>query len=243
MNRTIKRGVRKLQRAFVFKDEDGAETGIGTLIVFIAMVLVAAVAATVLIHTAGQLQQQAQSTGSTTTQQVSTGVIVQSVAGFDYNTADPEAGNVSWIAIYVTLNSGSGPVDLGNATLALNYKGTSADLRYNTAGTNFLNASSNSGYSNIAALDNNKAFVSKNMSATNFGIVVISNPTGSVTSTHPVLSSGSEVALLVNVTNTFGAGFQQGRQVTGSLTPEVGAPGVIQFTTPVAFTSGVIQLQ
>ena len=241
MNRTIKRGVKKLQRAFVFKDEDGAETGIGTLIVFIAMVLVAAVAATVLIHTAGQLQQQAQSTGSTTTQQVSTGVIVQSVAGFDYNSTDPEAGNVSWMAIYVTLNSGSGPVDLGNATLTLDYKGTSAVLKYNTSGSNFDAGVSNAGYSNLASLNTNSDF--KTMKGTNFGIVVISNPTSSLTSSHPVLSSGSEVALLVNVTGTFGQGFQQGREVQGSLSPEVGAPGVIQFTTPVAYTSGVIQLQ
>jgi len=64
------------------KDEDQAMVGIGTLIIFIAMVLIAAVASSVLITTSETLQSRAKSVGTQTIREVSAGVSIESITGY-----------------------------------------------------------------------------------------------------------------------------------------------------------------
>ena len=56
-----------------------AAIGIGAMIVFIALILVAAVAAAVIIQTAEKLQQNAQTTGEDTTDMMASKITVKSV--------------------------------------------------------------------------------------------------------------------------------------------------------------------
>ncbi|MEA3201675.1 MAG: archaeal flagellin FlaB, partial [Thermoplasmata archaeon] len=86
-----------------------AEVGVGTLIVFIAMVLVAAVAAAVLINTTGTLQQRAQSTGKEATQEVSSNLKVTNVYG---TRNDTTTSKIDLINIDLELSAGAVPVDL-----------------------------------------------------------------------------------------------------------------------------------
>jgi flagellin FlaB len=66
---------------FINNEDERGQVGIGTLIVFIAMVLVAAIAAGVLINTAGFLQTQAEETGQDSTDQVSNNINVIGTVG------------------------------------------------------------------------------------------------------------------------------------------------------------------
>jgi len=92
----------------MFKDNDRGQVGIGTLIVFIAMVLVAAIAAGVLINTAGLLQSQAEATGEESAEQVTDRVVVQSVSG------DVDSGNseLDGINVVVRRSPGAGDISL-----------------------------------------------------------------------------------------------------------------------------------
>lgn len=96
------------------KDNHG-DMGIGTMILFIAMVLVAAVAAALLISTAGDLNQQAQETGRLAQQEVSSGFNVVEVFGVDGGTDD----DIDDLYLKVKLNAGSQKVDMSNVVIEI----------------------------------------------------------------------------------------------------------------------------
>jgi flagellin FlaB len=106
-----------------FKSCVKGETGIGTLIIFIAIVLVAAIAASVLLGTAGSLQQKALTTGKQTQQEVASGIQVIQVTA--QNGMD---GTVENFELLVKLSAGSDPLAINDTTITFDTKNTSQTL-------------------------------------------------------------------------------------------------------------------
>lgn len=92
------------------KNDKRAEMGVGTMIIFIAMVLVAAVAASVLISTANTVREQAQSTGEQAIKNVASGFVVQDVVG------QVGSGNLNITEVYcfIRLAAGSPEINMDN---------------------------------------------------------------------------------------------------------------------------------
>ena len=108
---------------------DRAEVGVGTLIVFIAMVLVAAVAAAVIIGTSGTLQQRAQTTGKEATHEVSSNIKVLGVQG----TRNDTSSNIYTVKLHLTLSAGATDIDLDD--VVLRYADGSTVRNYKSTGT------------------------------------------------------------------------------------------------------------
>ena len=100
------------------KRNDRGQVGIGTLIVFIALVLVAAIAAGVLINTAGFLQTQAEQTGEDSSDQVSNNINVIGQTGEVDNATN---GEINRSRLIVQRAPGSSDIDL--TELSIQYVG------------------------------------------------------------------------------------------------------------------------
>nr|P27803.1 RecName: Full=Flagellin B1; Flags: Precursor [Methanococcus voltae]AAA73074.1 flagellin [Methanococcus voltae] len=205
-------------------------SGIGTLIVFIAMVLVAAVAASVLINTSGFLQQKASTTGKESTEQVASGLQVTGVTGV--NSTDSE--NITHIVAYITPKAGSSAIDLSQAKLFVTYNGVSAVLKANESAID-----GTSGTPDVLS-----ATLLSNTSATEYQVVSLQDFDGSVAK-NQVINKGDLVAIRISTGQVFSStkGIPTRAHVSGKLQPEFGAPGIIEFTTPATFTTKVVELQ
>jgi archaeal flagellin FlaB len=104
-----------------------AESGIGTLIIFIAMLLVAAIAAGVLIQTTGSLQNKALSTGQQSKAQISTHLEVVNTVGI--NGTD---GTIENVSVVMKLAPGSESIRFSELIVTVDTITNFATLSYNS---------------------------------------------------------------------------------------------------------------
>jgi archaeal flagellin FlaB len=101
------------------------EMGIGTLILFIASLVVSAIVAGVFIQTANSLQSKALLVGQRAVQQVSTAVNVINIVGLNGS-----QGQLTEFRYEIKLAAGSDALDLGDAFLSFETHNTTIDLKY-----------------------------------------------------------------------------------------------------------------
>ena len=218
-----------------FGNKDIGSIGIGAMIVFIAMVLVAGIAASVLIQTSTKLETQAMATGTETKSEVASGIAVFDVLGYADNDSD-----ISKLAIGVRPRAGSEEIDLSKTFMELADKDKKVLLNYSTSyyaepdGVNDIFV--NTGSCIVFPAYNASG------SAAHFGLLVIEDADLSLSSATPVMNRGDKVYICINTTGTHGD-LAERRNIWGIIAPEEGSPGVIGFTTPASYTDNVIDLQ
>jgi flagellin FlaB len=196
------------------------------MIVFIAMVLVAGMAAYVLLSTSSQLQSQSSSTGQQTIQEVSTGLKIVSIEGHS------ATGSIDKILIDVTPRPGSPSIDLGNTLIELSNGSAKCIIRYASA----FWADSTTGSEDLFA---RHVFSSD---ASQYGLLVIKDDDSSCSALRPVIAPGDSVFIAVNTTACF-HGIAENVNIQGNVIPENGAWGIILFRTPSTFVNTVCTLQ
>ncbi len=115
-----------------YKNTKKGAQGIGTLIIFIALILVAAVAAGVLIQTASSLQSKSLDVGRQSQEKITTSIEVVQVTAQDTSDGNINATSDSF-RILVRLGAGSTPIKLEDLTIAVDTDGGSQSVAYNPA--------------------------------------------------------------------------------------------------------------
>jgi len=209
----------------IIRKEDVGSIGIGAMIVFIAMVLVAGIAASVLIQTSSNLQMQALSTGQETIAEVASGLKVEGISG--HNTS----GEIDLLAIEITPLAGAPDIDLSQAVVELSDSDGKYILRYGDALTN------------VSSVDGSIFEVSDFGDAITFDIIVLQDADESCLLGSPVINYGDHVVLAIDADGVFGSSLSPRQDVFGLVIPEEGSFGVIGFTVPSAVTEAVVELQ
>ena len=209
------------------KDDKKAMIGIGTLIIFIAMVLVAAVAASVLIQTSQTLQQRAYKVGGETIQEVSSGIRIDEIIGY----TDAAKSRLELAAMIIAPRAGSQYIDLENVVVTIQIDNYSV-LEFDS---NLI--AGKVGVDGVFHTLNNSA-----LNSTVYGLIVIHDADNSIITTNG-MNVGDSAFVVMNLSAaTHTSGILPRKEITGSIIPEIGMSAVYYVRTPAVFENRIIEL-
>jgi len=211
----------------ILREEDVGDIGIGAMIVFIAMVLVAGIAASVLIQTATKLETQVIKTGQETLAEAASGLKIEYIEGYN------SSGKITKLAVEATARAGATDIDLAQAVIEISNSTAKYLLRYGGS------------VCNLSLVNGDLFAVSNFGDADDFDIIVLQDADGSIKAATPTINYGDHIVLAIAASSIFTAtgGILPRTDVFGQVIVEEGAPGIIGFTTPASFTDAVMELQ
>jgi len=205
---------------FEDNDADRGQVGIGTLIVFIAMVLVAAIAAGVLVNTAGFLQATAEDAGQESVDKVTNRLDVVSSHGLVNDTGSGLA--VDSLNLTVRLAAGSGAVNLDDTTIKYVSSSKAENLVYKDTATN-----GGQDLGDVSAWDSTSG-----LNSTEFTAYAL-NDDGDTS--FPVLNGQAdryEIVINTSLVEQNGAGLSTGDSIELDITSRSGGSTQVIFTMP-----------
>ena len=200
------------------KSDIAAEVGIGTMIVFIATILVAAIAAGVLISTSQKLQAKSTQTGNEATANVIGTLEVVSVQGVRSGTATTNL--IDEVNIVVRLASGADPVDLNELVIEF------------SDGTNQITVTTCDNMAPVAATTEFNTVIQRGTTSA-CGVMV----TGDLVK---IVLGDADAMAAVEVDGD--DGLDQNERITLNIIPNRGSPTLYRFTVPNLGTSTIVDL-
>ena len=203
--------------AKIKRNEEGA-MGVGTLVVFIAMVLVAAIGASVIINTSNLLQQQAQKTGDQSIDEVSTAFIVKDIYGMD--TGEVADKTIDELYLKISLAAGSSPQNFDYTLIELDDRSTEYNLEYDSTGTAIGGATGDV-----------------------FRVGAIADYGDSYSTSNPMITQGDTMLIKLN-TSQFSTSLTIDPQtdIDMQIMTNHGVPTLETFTTPPVYSSKLIHI-
>ena len=232
----------KSSRAYALAKRDVGAIGIGAMIVFIAMVLVAGIAASVIIQTANTLEIRATVSGEETKDEVGTGLRVYHIsAKLDDRLVGSTWYNNSFsnMTIQIDPRAGSQDIDLSECVVEISNGTVKNILKYNEGEPEFCSVVSANGV--FSCTDSSSGTAMFEQSGSTFGVIVLKDADGSCTADHPAINRGDIVELSLNITTIFGT-LGAREDIWGQIVPEVGSPGVFSLRTPACTLNEIYEL-
>ena len=220
----------------LLKLDEEAMVGIGTLIIFIAMVLIAAVAASVLITTSETLQSRAKAVGTQTIREVSAGIAIEEVTGY----TDAAQTRIEYLALTVRPRAGSKDIGLGLCTLSVLYDNLTI-LTLNESAVEDVNTDNKTVFYTPVDPGSSESVINAT-SNINFGVIAIHDPDSSITNTFG-MNSGDRCVIIINLSAIIeGGGLPAREGVSGTLVPEIGIKSQYDFSAPAVFSRRIVKL-